>query len=569
MSTEHEILLHTVFSTRHRFKCFSGGRTRIPSSEVATEIMSVGWNVRPFLSALLVRLVCSLLPMLWATSLPAANKPNFVYILADDLGYGDVNLEIEKLGALNNPHLKTPNLARLAKGGVVMTHHYAAAPVCSPSRAGLLTGRTPTRCNIHLWISDVRDNDKVFLHGEEVTIAEVLKAADYATAIFGKWHLNGADWEDRKNWTGWTGSFPGQQGFDDGMVTKENPHESRALKTNTQDNPGDFFSIDGTPLGTMTGWTSQIITDAAIDWLRTQRDAEQPFFLYLPYDAVHIRVECPSEYQAMYNTGNPNKDIYYGNVTHLDAQIGRLLDTLRTMGLEENTVVFFSSDHGPEILNFAKKNGGQSYSGTSSRNYGTSFPLHGQKRQLFEGSIRVPGIIRYPAGMKHRISHLPNSTLDVLPTVCELAGVPLPEGRALDGTSLAAYLLRDEPVRREKPLYWQFERQENWTVTGRDYNRRYNGMLRRHDTPLPQVVVRQGNHVLRGMLPFVSRSEYAKTKRFRLPKDFVMYDVVNDPEEHNELSKKLPKKFDELLQQLKAMHLEVNLDRMATERSSR
>ena len=130
-------------------------------------------------------------------------RPNIVILLADDLGYGDVNLELPGLKEFANPHIKTPHLASLAEESLVFRHHYAAAPVCSPSRAGLLTGRTPTRCNIDLYINDRRDNDRRFLAGEEITVAEIAKQAGYQTVVFGKWHLNGADWETAENWNGW------------------------------------------------------------------------------------------------------------------------------------------------------------------------------------------------------------------------------------------------------------------------------------------------------------------------------------------------------------------------------
>lgn len=248
-------------------------------------------------------------------------KPNFVILLADDLGYGDVNLGLENAEVFRNPHIKTPNLERLARESLVFTHHYSSSPVCSPSRAGLLTGRTPTRANVDLWINDRKDNDRMFLSGREVTIPEVLKKAGYQSAVFGKWHLNGADWEQKENWTGWTGSFPLQQGFDAALITKENAHETRALAKNSQRNPGDFFHGDGTPAGTIEGHSSSIAVDRALDWIRNKRDKSKPFFVCVPFDAVHEIVMSPPQFESMYNTGNPDKDKYYANVSYLDHEV--------------------------------------------------------------------------------------------------------------------------------------------------------------------------------------------------------------------------------------------------------
>jgi len=473
------------------------------------------------------------------------STPNIIYILVDDLGYGDVNFELPGISEFGNPYVQTPHLAKFAKESLVFRHHYAAAPVCSPSRAGLLTGRTPTRHNINLYIRDTKDDDKIFLPGKETTMAEVLKKAEYETAIFGKWHLNGADWEQKENWNGWTGSFPNQQGFDAGMVSKENPHFTRLLKTNTQKHPGDFFTVDGEPLGAIKGYTSDIITEKAVSWMQEERDASKPFFLYLPYDAVHIRVLAADQYENMYNTGNARKDAYYGNITHLDAAIGNLLSALEDMNLSENTLIFFSSDNGPDVL---KKWEATYYC------YGTSYPLFGQKYQLYEGGIRVPGMVRWPGKIKPGISDDPNSTLDVLPTLCELAGIPLPTERPLDGTSILGHLLDGKPVERENPLYWQFEHPSAFVQTGEGYNRRLDGSQRLPEAPQPVVAIRDGNFVLRGL----------QTEAFTPPTQFVLYDVVNDPNEKQELSRVKPELFKELKQKLQNKYQEVNNNRKQT-----
>lgn len=485
-----------------------------------------------------------LLPVISAQQLP-----NIVYILVDDLGYGDVNLNMPGIEAFKNSYIETPNLAKLAAESKVFTHHYSSSPVCSPSRAGLLTGRIPTRCNINLWINDKidegHDRPRQLLLDEEVTIAEICQKKGYQTAIFGKWHLNGADWEKAENWEKPHGSFPHQQGFDYGMVSKENPHLTRHLESNSQKNPGDFFMLDGTPVGTLKGYTSKIITDSSISWLSGYYDKRKPFFLYLPYDAVHERIYNPDIYDQMYNTGDPNKDVYYANVTYLDHQIGRLLLCLEHLGLAENTIVFFSSDNGPQVL--------RTYWGTY-RSYGTSYPLYGQKRQVLEGGIRVPGMIRWPGKIKPGISELPNSTMDVLPTICEIIGAEIPADRTIDGMSIYKHILYNQPIKRKALMYWQFEYGKNWQLHGNGYDRRFHGREELEQLPVFNVSIRNGNFVMRGV----------QEGRFKVPEKFVLYDVVNDVEENNELSASEPELFESMKLILLRMHKEVNQDRMLT-----
>ncbi len=328
------------------------------------------------------------------------------------------------------------------------------------------------------------------------------------------------------------------------MVSKENPHFTRLLKTNTQKHPGDFFSVNGKPLGPIKGYTSDIITEAATSWLEKQRDTSRPFFLYLPYDAVHIRVAAADEYVNRYNTGDARKDAYYANITHLDAAIGRLLNNLDSLGLTDNTLLFFSSDNGPDVL---KKWEATYYC------YGTSYPLVGQKYQLYEGGIRVPGLVRWPGKIAPGISDAPNSTLDILPTLCALVGQPQPAGRALDGVSILSHLISRKSIERERPLYWQFEDPREFVTVGEGYNRRLDGS-QQVDKPSPAVAIRAGNYVLRGF----------QTEEFTLPTQYTLYDIVNDPKEQQELSEVESDLFASLKQKLLNMYQEVNAERIKT-----
>ncbi|WP_277482518.1 sulfatase-like hydrolase/transferase [Catalinimonas alkaloidigena] len=483
------------------------------------------------------------------------NGVNVIYILVDDLGYGDINLELDGIDEFSNPFITTPNLSRFAKESMVFTRHYAAAPTCSPSRAGLLTGKTPTRHNINRWINDLQEDDKFFLRGKEVTIAEVLKQEGYQTAIVGKWHLNGADWTEPDHWTGWTGSFPNQQGFDYAFVSKENPHRTPLLQTNAMQNPGDFYLADddvtGHAVGVTKGYSTQILTDRAISWISQKRNPDKPFFLLLTYDAVHEKIQNPPAFTALYNTGNVEKNKYYASVTFLDHHIGRLIDYLDQLneiekGIVENTVIFFSSDNGPEVRDV--------YWGAH-RSYGTSYPLFGQKRQLYEGGIRVPGMVRWPGTIQPGITQEPNSHVDVLPTLAALTGAELPENIRLDGKSLVPLLVNNKSISREKPLYWQNELAgQEWQIAGKGYDQRYVGPGP-IDLPVPKVVTARGSYILRGYTE-------GREEQFKQPSIFQLYNVDKDPLEKVELSAFEPELYAEMKKELIQMYEDVQKDRV-------
>ncbi len=473
-------------------------------------------------------------------------KPNIIYILVDDLGYGDVNFNLPGLDRFNNPNLQTPNLAQIARNSLVFTNHYASSLVCSPSRAGLMTGRTPTRTNIPLFINDTRDDDKKFLRGQEYTLAELLRDNGYNTAIFGKWHLNGADWQNPQSWTGWTGSFPRQQGFEYGIVSKENPHFTLQMKVNTQKDPGDFYSVDGKPLGPIKGYTSDIITARALDWIKNRTDKTKPFFAYLPYDAVHIRVSAADKYVDMYNTGNPRMDAYYANISHLDAAIGKLVSELTDLGLAKNTLILFSSDNGPDVLN--------GWDATYFC-YGTSHPLSGQKYQLYEGGIRVPGLAYWPATIKPGISNEPNSTLDVLPTLAELIGGQLPKHVKLDGESILPLFLNKGFVSRKRPMYWQYDLPRYYPNTvGEGYQKRIDGLEKSENGLLPRVKIRKGDFILYGL----------SEKAFTPPTHFKLFNLNTDPNEQRPLVANGPF-FDTMVNEMMTMYKDVQKERIETE----
>lgn len=352
-------------------------------------------------------------------------KTNFVIVLCDDLGYGD-------LGCFGHPQIKTPNLDQLAREGWRLTDCYAAAPVCSPSRAGMLTGRIPNRMGIYDWIPE---QSPMHLKSNEVTIATLLKQGGYRTCHVGKWHLNG-------HFNSSEQPQPSDHGFDHWFSTQNNAAPSHK-------NPVNFVR-NGRAVGPIEGYSSQIIVDEAIHWIGEQ-DKSRPFllmvWLHSPHEPVATSNRFAQQYSAVAKTEQQAN--YFGNVTQLDHEVGRLVKVLDDSHLTENTFVYFSSDNGPETLN--------RYKGSES-SYGSPVPLRGMKLHMYEGGIRVPGIVRWPGHTKPGLTvGEPVCSYDLLPTLCAIAEVSLPEDRVRDGASLMP-LFEGRKVSRVKPLYWQYDR---------------------------------------------------------------------------------------------------------------
>ncbi|MBD3343545.1 MAG: sulfatase-like hydrolase/transferase [Chitinivibrionales bacterium] len=414
----------------------------------------------------------------------AQDKPNIIYILCDDLGYGD-------LACYGHPEIKTPHLNNLVTEGVKLTENYAAAPVCSPARAGFLTGRTPNRSGIydHLGSTYFRAAgiDYPHLSPKEITIAELLKEVGYTTSIVGKWHLD--DHFDDLNGE----SMPDIQGFDYYMATKNNAKDSHA-------NPHNFVR-NGVPLDRIDGYSNDIIVDECIDWMSNTRDNAKPFFLFCSFHSPHEPVATPDEYKNMYSTGEENKDIYYGNVTHLDAAVGRLLEYLDNNNLRDNTFVMFTSDNGPETL--------LRYGNGAARSYGTSGDFSCQKLSLYEGGIRVPGIARWPGVIDPGTeSSEPICGIDMLPTFCAMTGAQVPGDRWIDGSNaLAAF--HNRQVTRHQPLFWKYYRGESCDDHPED-----------QDGNKPKIVLRDGDWKL------CVNNDYRHTK---------LYNLANDPNETTNL----------------------------------
>ena len=360
------------------------------------------------------------------------SQPNIIVVLCDDLGYGD-------LGCYGHRHIKTPHLDKLAAGGIRLTSCHSAAPVCSPSRVGLLTGRSPNRAGVYDWIpaaGGVRPDarDQVHMRRGEVTIPQLLSRAGYATCLAGKWHCN-SYFNSREQ------PQPDDFGFDHWFATQNNAAPSH-------ENPVNFVR-NGKPAGALTGYSCQLVADEAIQWLEelNERAPNQPFFVLTTFHEPHEPVASPPELVAKYKPVARNEDEaqYFANVENVDRAAGRLLQALDRLGRLDNTLVVFTSDNGPETL--------RRYRGAE-RSYGSPGPLRGMKLWTTEAGFRVPGIISWPAGIKSaRVSDEPLSSLDFLPAFCSLAGTHPPADLQLDGANFLP-ALEGQEIQRRTPLFW-------------------------------------------------------------------------------------------------------------------
>jgi len=342
------------------------------------------------------------------TNTASAGKPNIVFILADDLGYGD-------LGCHDNRQVKTPHLDSFAHAAVEFTHFHVS-PVCSPTRASLMTGRY----NFRTGVCDV-SGKATMMDPSELTIAECLKKGGYATGIFGKWHL-GDDAEHN----------PNAQGFDEALV-----HRGAAMH--------QYFNPEllhnGTPKK-YDGYCMDIFTDAAIEFVKKNR--AKPFFVYLPANLIHTPLqpvpELAAEFDALGLSDNTQK--IYGMIRSVDNSFGKLRATLRELGLEDDTLLIFTSDNGP-------------CSGSKPLDRHMA-GLHGLKGTVYENGIRVPCFMRWPNGFKSPAKATKLAAhIDMMPTILEACG--LPATPKLDGRSLLPLLRNPSAKWKDRSVFFQWD----------------------------------------------------------------------------------------------------------------
>ncbi|MBW6536322.1 MAG: sulfatase-like hydrolase/transferase [Mariniphaga sp.] len=433
-------------------------------------------------------------------------RPNIVVILCDDLGYGD-------LSSYGHPIIQTPNLDKLAEDGIKFTSFYSAAPVCSPARAGLLTGRSPNRAGIYDYIRAAgRPMDEcldlVHLQADEQTIPAMLKEAGYSTCLAGKWHLSSKFNTDEQ-------PTPGYFGFDHWFATQN-------VARPTHKNPNNFIR-NGKEVGELKGFSCQLVVDEVLNWLQNKK-SDNPFYVEVSIHEPHGPIESPQYLVENYlpKSINENQAQYFANVANMDDAVGRLLKYLKE-NYGENTLIIFTSDNGPETLNRFP---------AATRAYGSPGPLKGMKLWTTDGGIRVPGILNWLGKETYNgTSDAVVSLLDFMPTFAEISGVKLPE-RALDGQSMIP-VIKTGKMERHKPLLWIFYdainehrvamRTDNWKILTR---------LKNDTTYLPLI-----HNLYEGNEELVKQAHLV---------DFELYNMNEDIKEAENVAEKYPEQFEEM-----------------------
>jgi arylsulfatase A len=435
-----------------------------------------------------------------ANSVAAAEQPNVVILLADDLGYRDV-------GCYDGP-VKTPAIDGLATTGMRFTDFYSGCAVCSPSRATLLTGRHHIRAGVYSWIHD--PSQASHLLKREVTLAELLKSHGYATAHIGKWHL-GLPTPDRDKPT------PDEHGFDYWFATWNNAIPSHH-------NPENFIR-NGDPVGRIEGYSCQIVVDEAIAWLDHVRDESSPFFLNIWFHEPHAPIAAPPEIVQQYSADQDKKAaVYSGTIQNTDDAIARLLAKLATVDNPENTLIVYASDNG----SYRRDRVGE---------------LRGQKGLNWEGGIRVPGIFCWPGKIAPgSVTGKPAGLVDLLPTICGLLGIEKPPGVHLDGSDLSSILLGD-PKRfvRHQPLFWHLQKSRPIVA------------MRDGDFSLvafPDYQLSRNNMFQEAWIPTIKQGGY---------KGFQLFNLRSDPQQSKNVANDFPDRFERMKQQM----LEINASIMS------
>ncbi|HVJ67991.1 MAG TPA: sulfatase-like hydrolase/transferase, partial [Caulifigura sp.] len=413
----------------------------------------------------------------WAAE--GTSRPNVMLIMADDQGFGDTSYN-------GHPELKTPNLDALASSGLRLNRFYTAHCNCSPTRASIMTGRNPNRMGTFSPGAPIR--------AQELTVAKVLKSAGYTTGHFGKWHLNGKNGD--KN----TKDIPGR------AILTDDPLSPGKMGFDEWVSADNFFDLDpvlgrkGVP-EKFHGDSSDVVTDEALKFVRSQSERKQPFLAVVWFGSPHVPHEALPADKAAYSSLPEAEQNYYGEITAVDRNVGRLRSALRDSGVADNTLLWYCSDNG-------------GHEGPKSTGF-----LRGEKGTLWEGGLRVPAVVEWPARIaRPSVSELPCSTLDMYPTILAATGaVAHDQVRPLDGVSLLP-LFDGKMTDRNKPIPF-------WNHAGRP-----SGHAALLDWPYklhanPAVRRNQRNQQAGEPLPAV-----------------MLFDVAKDPKETTDLAAQQPER---------------------------
>lgn len=417
------------------------------------------------------------------------SEPNIIYILADDMGINDVGCYGQKL-------IKTPNIDKMAAEGMMFMQHYAGSTVCAPSRCALMTGK-------HTGHGYIKGNFAMESEGnlpipaEEITVAEILKSKGYKSGIVGKWGLGGPD----------DCGHPNKQGFDYSFcyLDQRLAHEYYP----------DHLWKNYEKVELNKQYSHDLFTEEALKFISENK--ANPFFLYIPYTIPHGKYQVPenSEYKDQ-PWSEPNKN-YAAMISRMDADIGKLFTLLKTLGIDENTIVFFTSDNGA--------------TGEPARFFNSNVPFRGQKTDLYEGGIREPFIVRWPgkinAGLKS--DHV-SAFWDFLPTVCDIIGIDKPEDT--DGISFLPALL-NKPQKKHKVMYWEYF----------DYNYRWKPGSTDPRSFILSQAARMGDW--KGVRNNLDKNQNAPLE---------LYNLKEDIGEKTDVAGKYPEIAKEILQVMKSEH---------------